>query len=57
MTPTRPRPPQPATAADDDGSLGIGSLKGGSSMNHLLRENAPISDGGLELLDSEARSA
>jgi uncharacterized linocin/CFP29 family protein len=24
-------------------------------MNHLLRSNAPISDGGWELLDREAR--
>ena len=42
-------------AGPADGSLGIGSLKGEDAMNHLLRQLAPISDAGWELLDDEAR--
>ena len=36
-------------------SLGIGSLRGSSRVSHLLREHAPITEAGWELLDSEAR--
>ena len=47
--------PQHGDGAASDGSLRIGSLRGASTMNHLLRSHAPISEAGWELLDDEAR--
>ena len=53
--PRRRRRRRRAGARRQDGSLGIGSMKGGVAMNHLLRSHAPISDAGWALLDEEAR--
>ena len=39
-----------------DGSLGIGSLKGITVMNHLLRDLAPLTAEAWEVVDDEART-
>ena len=43
------------TQPGEAGSLGIGSLKGGEAVNHLLRSLAPITARGWEELEQEAR--
>ena len=48
------RPTRGAPLAGGE-SLGIGSLRGSAPMSHLLREHAPITEAGWELLDDEAR--
>ena len=55
--PDPPGPPGPAdTGSTDDGSLGIGSLKGSTlAMNNLYRELAPISDAAWADIEEEAR--
>ena len=52
--PSRARPRAARRCAGSE-SLGIGGLQGSASMSHLLREHAPITEAGWELLDDEAR--